>query len=57
MYWCTGKIDGSKVPPKLESPSQMLKWIVIPWDAFCVYSVTLAPVTFRIWAPSMNQAM
>ena len=57
MYWRTGRIEGLRVPPKLASPAQTLKWIAMPCDAFCVYSVTLAPVTLRICAPSMNQAM
>ena len=31
--------------------------IVMPCDAFRVYSVTLAPVTFRSCFPSINQEM
>ena len=57
MYSCTGSVDGSRVPPKLEFPSQVLKCIAMPCEAFCVYSVTLAPVTLRTCAPSMSQAM
>ena len=48
MNCCTGRVVGSRVPPKLEFPTQTLKWIAMPADAFCVYSATLAPVTFRI---------
>ena len=57
MYWCTGRIDWFRTPPKLEFPAHTLKWIAMPWDAFRVYSMTLAPVTRRIRVPSMNQAM
>ena len=57
MYWRTGRVEGLRTPPKLASPAQTLKWIAMPCDAFCVYSVTLAPVTLRICVPSMNQAM
>ena len=30
MYWCTGRVDALRFPPKLESPAQMLKWIAMP---------------------------
>ena len=57
MYSFTGRIAGSRTPPKLELPTQTLKWIAMPWAAFCVYSVTTLPVSRRSCVPSMNQAM
>ncbi len=30
MYWFTGNIEGSRVPPKFEFPTQTLKCITIP---------------------------
>ena len=57
MNWRTGKVEGLRVPPKLEFPAQTLKCIDMPCEAFCVYSATLAPVTLRIWVPSISQAM
>ena len=30
MYWCTGRIEALKTPPKLASPGQTLKWIAMP---------------------------
>src|SRR3569832_1138637 len=52
MNSCTGSVEGSSVPPKVEFPAHTLKCIDMPWEAFCVYSFTLAPVTFRITKPT-----
>jgi hypothetical protein len=34
MYWCTGKVVLLMLPPKLELPGQMLKWMDMPAVAF-----------------------
>jgi len=57
MYWCTGSVVLLMFPPKVELPGQMLKWKVMPAEAFWAYAVASAPVSRRISFPSTTHAM
>jgi hypothetical protein len=57
MYCCSGKMAGSKLPPKLASPGQMLKCICIPEAAFSAKAATASGGSRRTSTSSTRYTM
>jgi hypothetical protein len=57
MYCWMGKMAGSKLPPKVASPGQMLKCICMPEAAFSAKAAATSSPSRRTSTPSTRYAM